>query len=158
MHVPLQALHIFSMTASDDGNVYMVEAYSHRLIILLWSPMGQWSPVSDCRPPTLSSSSTAVSPHVSTVSSSSSSSSSGTSRSVSQPLWSAGTIVGVAVLGLVAVAGGASCCYSSWRRQRRLISADRKSDKRERLMGLAAQGDEQDDEDEERGGVGRGAK
>ena len=149
VHVPLQALHIFSMTASDDGNVYMVEAYSHRLIILLWSPMGQWSPVSDCRPPTSSSSSTAVSPHVSTVSSSSSSSSSGTSRSVSQPLWSAGTIVGVAVLGLVAVAGGASCCYSSWRRQRRLISADRKSDKRERLMGLAAQGDEQDDEDEE---------
>ena len=60
-HQPLPiASHITSMTISARGNLYMVDAYSRRLIILMWAP-ASWDLGSPCLPPMSSSSSSSSS-------------------------------------------------------------------------------------------------
>ena len=112
VHQPVPtASHIVSMTVSA-GNVYMVDAYSRRLVIL--SRTESWIFESDCTAP-LSS----VSSSSSSSSASFSSSSTGASSSPAATVWSASAVLAVAVMAVVAVAGGGACFYRRWKRQQR---------------------------------------
>ena len=67
VHQPIPAAsNIPSMTVSGDGNLYVIDSYSRRLIILRWDWTAGWAPSSYCTPPTpfsSSSSSTSASPN-----------------------------------------------------------------------------------------------
>ena len=123
LHQPCPASYnIRSMTVNAKGNVYGVDAWSRRLIVVMALQNG-WDWGDDCVPPM----------------SSSSSSSSGSLMPVSPTQSSAALMIGLAVLGVVATAIGASCVYLRWRKvqqQRRTFEATQLG---ERLLQAAEQ-------------------
>ena len=142
VHQPTpNANNIRSMTVSAAGYVYMLDAYSRRIIILL-GESGGWIPGNDCIPPHLrassssSSSSTAVVPHLPSSSSSSTASQPGSDAGAT--LWPASAWMAlVAVVGALAVCGGAAGLYYRYR-----TGHDRRSS-RSRTGGWQEQADEQ---------------
>ena len=134
-HLPVPtASNIVSMTVSANGNVYMLDAYSRRLIILAWQLTG-WDVGDPCiapLPPSWSSSSSSSSTpsHGPTQSSTLAwSSSSSTSSAYSAPStgWSTVVLASLAVVGAVAVAGGAICLYQQRRSRHGMAGMDRES-------------------------------
>ena len=133
------ASHIVSMTANADSYLYMLDAYSRRLIILSWD--SKWELGDDCARSILPSSSSTAS---------SSSSSTAPSLPVPRQLWSAAAIAGivVAAVGVVAALVGASgWYYMTWKR--RQGGGGRSKGAGERLM---AEHEQKEDEWEENDG------
>ena len=149
-HQPVpDATNIVSMQLSDSGDVYMLDRYSHRMIIKVSTAplMGRWQPAQYCLPPkpavrhsSSSSSSTAVSPLPS-------SSSSG--RAVQTEVgfvWSVDAVLAVGVSAILAVVAGSSCLYITRSNSHRGGDSTSRGQLNEQL--LAEQQDEQYGEDE----------
>ena len=124
-HQPVPAAHtILSVTAGIGSDMYLLDVYSRRLIIIASSDTLAWLSGQLCLPPSPGSSSTAVVPLSSSSSSSASaplSSSSSSGAAVLLPagsVWSLGAVVVVVVLGLLPVVGVASCLYMKRRNRR----------------------------------------
>jgi len=105
--------HIVSMQVSDIGDVYLLDAYSRRLIVMKDQEKTRRQPGDDCLLPTSSSSSSSSPPSAHHAVSSSSSSSTGMvvqpSAATSWPVDA--ILVAVGVLALLTVVGGASWMY-----------------------------------------------
>ena len=113
LHQPVPAAHnVLSMTAGSASDMYLLDVYSRRVIILAAADTLAWTPQQLCLPPSPASSSTAF-----PALSSSSSSSGSALQPAAGSVWSVGAVVVLAVLGLLSVAGAASCVYM--RRKRR---------------------------------------
>ena len=119
------ASHIVSMTVSERRNLYLLDAYSRRLIIVSGDTF--WDFGDGC-----------------TATASSSSSSTGALPPTVASAWSAAAIAAVAaaVVGVLAVASGGACFYGRWkmRQQRRGNSS---GDAGERLIAAGEHEDEQ---------------
>ena len=126
---------ILSMTVSAAGDLYAVNSYSRRLIILPWEPTG-WNQGNDCLPSIASSSAssstativatpTAGQPSSTSAlswSTSSSSSASAHPASASNSSWSAAATAGVVVAGaVIAVAVLVSWCCVQQRKRKKLL-------------------------------------
>ena len=142
-HRPIPAVnYIASMTISARGNLYMLDAHSRRLIILAWDMTG-WDLGNDCVPSVLPSSSSSSSslptspPSHGPQHSSTSSwqlSSSASSIPTPHPLWSASTVLGVAVVGGVAALMGTTCLCVRWKSRLRRRWRRSSKEAAERLM------------------------
>ena len=119
-HQPVPAAtNIVSMGVKQNGNVYMLDAYSRRLIILMYQE-ASWQLGNDCLPPALpSSSSSSSSSAVHSSTSSWSSSSTASSMPTSRSRWSTALVASLVVLGVVTATGGASCYYMRRRKRQR---------------------------------------
>ena len=143
-HQPVPyAITIDSMTANARGDVYMVDSYSRRIILLVWNAT-YWHPDNDCASPAprVSSSSSlppspGPRPHLSSSSSSTAWSVPNTSSQ-----WAFTAVLSVAVVGVVAVLASATCLYMRWR-SRQGWWGWRRSEASERLWAV----DEYDEED-----------
>ena len=141
VHQPIPAAtHISSMTVSPDGTLYMIDAYSRRLVLLM-RDSATWKPDSACTPRLLpssssSSSSTAAPPlHSSTATWSSTGPPAPVTRSRSQ--WPVSVTVALVVLVVLLAASGVTCWYGR-RKKRQSRDSSARRDVRERLM--AAEG------------------
>ena len=111
------AANIASITVNVDGDVFMVDSYSRRIVVLEWNATSWYLGNGSAPPGVLVSSSATPAPfHPSLSSSSWSSSSTASSALTAQSLWSVTAVLGVAVVGVVAVAVGATCFCTRWKR------------------------------------------
>ena len=160
LHRPVPAAtNIVSMTVNAKGDLYMVDSYSRRIIVLMFDTAG-WNPGNPCVPPvqrvSSSSSTASISPLLPSSSSSSSTASLATTPS---SLWSVTVVLGVAVVAVVAVAVGGTCFYMKWQMRRRRSQRWRGKAAAERLIAGVEQEADGEDEDveedveEQEGGV-----
>ena len=143
-HQPVPyAVTIDSMTANARGDVYMVDSYSRRIILLVWNAT-DWHPDNDCAPPAPRASSSSSSPPSPRPRPHLSSSSSSTAWSVPNPSSQGAftAVLSVAVVGVVAVLTSATCLYMRWR-SRQGWRGWRRSEASERLWTV----DEYEEED-----------
>ena len=121
-HQPVPAAHnIVSMAAGSRAYMYLLDVYSHRLIIMIdWSlDKLPWPPGQDCLPPSPDSSSSSTAAPALSSSSSSSSSSGAAVQPAARSMWSLRVVMVVIGLALLAVVGAASCVYMKRRRRSR---------------------------------------
>ena len=124
-----------ALQVSGNGNVYLVDVLSRRLIVLMAAPTSfDWG--ESCIPAVSSSSSAAVS-----VSSSSSASS--IVHSSAQEFTA--VVVILTVLGAAAAVGGASCLLIRWRRKRQHSTNSLAMQMHERLLPSVKSPEEQSD-------------
>ena len=143
LHQPVPAAHnVLSMTAGSASDMYLLDVYSRRVIILAAADTLAWTPQQLCLPPSPASSSTAF-----PALSSSSSSSGSALQPAAGSVWSVGAVVVLAVLGLLSVAGAASCVY-----MRRRRSSRRRAEMDEQLLVEQQEEEQVEQEGEEDAG------
>ena len=152
-HQPVPAATtIDSMAVNAQGDLYMVDSYSRRIIVVVWNAT-DWHPDNECAPPAprVSSSSSSLSPGPRPFASSTSSwssSSTASSAPAATSLWSVSAVLGMAVVGVVAAAVCATCCYTRWK-ARQGSTSSRGGDVGERLWAAEKYNEEAEEEDDE---------
>ena len=153
-HQPVPAArHIHSMTVSSRGDVYLLDTYSRRAVIILAVDKTRWRPGQDCRPPALpTSSSSSSSSSAATHLALSSSSSTGSAQPQSAvAVWQGVVVVGVGVIALLVttVVGAASCWHIKRTISGRGGRSRRRSEMDDKLLVEQREGEDDEEEEEE---------